>query len=119
MSQLNVSNLAGIGTTLNQVSVSTGHSLEIQGTLKFNHTGAHRVPTGTTAERPTTSSAKLGQIRFNTTTGSFELYANSQWVSIGTAGAAGNTAGNYATPARNGREIKQAGRPLVIIGYNQ
>ena len=88
MSQLNVSNLGGTPQTVGQVNVSTGHTLEIQGTLKFNHRGAHRVPTGTTAERPQSSSAKVGQIRFNTTTGSFEVYNNNTWIIIGTAGAA-------------------------------
>ena len=73
MSQLNVSNLGGTPQTVGQVNVSTGHTLEIQGTLKFDHTGGHRVPTGTTAERPSASSAKVGQIRFNTTTGRYEV----------------------------------------------
>ena len=123
MSQVNVSGLGGLGTTLNQVSVSTGHTLEIQGTLKFDHTGAHRVPTGTTAERPSVGDSKAGQIRFNTTTAQFEVYNNSTWISIGVAGSSGNTAGNYGTPARNGIEIKQAGRPsgyywIQPVGYD-
>ena len=59
MSQLNVSDIGGTPQTVGQVNVSTGHTLEIEGTLKFNHRGAHRVPTGTTAERP---SVALGPI---------------------------------------------------------
>ena len=105
MSQLNVSEMGGTPQTVGQVNVSTGHTLEIEGTLKFAHRGAHRVPTGTTAERPSVSNSKVGQIRFNTTTASFEVYNNSTWISVGVAGSAGNTAGNYSTPARNGREI--------------
>ena len=55
MSQLNVSEMGGTPQTVGQVNVSTGHTLEIEGTLKFAHRGAHRVPTGTTAERPSVS----------------------------------------------------------------
>lgn len=124
MSQLNVSEMGGTPQTVGQVNVSTGHTLEIEGTLKFAHRGAHRVPTGTTAERPSVSNSKVGQIRFNTTTASFEVYNNSTWISVGVAGSAGNTTGNYSTPARNGREIKQAGRPsgyywIQPIGYEE
>ena len=51
-------------------------------------TGAVKVPNGTTAERPT---ATLGQLRYNTTTNTFEGYqgATAAWGEIGGAGATG------------------------------
>lgn len=54
-----------------------------QGTLvglELTGTGALKVPVGTTAERPT---AAQGQLRFNTTTSSFEGYDGSAWGAIG------------------------------------
>jgi len=50
--------------------------------------GAVKVPNGTTAERPT---ATLGQLRYNTTTNTFEGYqgATAAWGEIGGAGATG------------------------------
>jgi mucin-19 len=49
-------------------------------------TGALTVPTGTTAQRPSTLAA--GMIRYNTTTGVTEIYTGSNWQAI---------AGGYAT----------------------
>lgn len=46
----------------------------------FDGTGAVKVPVGTTAERPTPAQ---GQIRYNTTDGSFEGYDGSAWGAIG------------------------------------
>jgi len=38
------------------------------------------LPNGTTAQRPATAIA--GEIRYNTTTNSVELYSNGQWITI-------------------------------------
>ena len=46
-------------------------------------TGAAEIPTGTTAQRPT---AATGQLRYNTTEGSFEGYDGSEWGAIGGGG---------------------------------
>jgi hypothetical protein len=54
-------------------------------TLDVSGTGAVKVPVGTTAQRPT---AATGQLRFNSTAGSFEGYNGSAWGSIG-GGATG------------------------------
>jgi hypothetical protein len=50
--------------------------------LDINATGAIIVPNGTTAERP--SSAVVGMLRYNSTTGYFETYTPSGWGSIAT-----------------------------------
>ena len=64
MSQLNVGALSGIASTVDQINLSTGHTLQIDGNLKFNHTGGNKLPSGTTAERP--ASPEAGYFRFNT-----------------------------------------------------
>lgn len=51
----------------------------------FNGTGALKVPTGITGERPGTPAT--GYFRFNTTTGKFEGYNGSTWGAIGGGGA--------------------------------
>ena len=48
---------------------------------KFTHTGALKVPTGTAAQRP--GSPTPGQLRYNTTSSSFEGYDGSAWGDIG------------------------------------
>lgn len=45
-----------------------------------NNTGAMKVPTGTTAQRP--SSPVSGTLRYNTTINKFEVYSGTQWLSI-------------------------------------
>jgi hypothetical protein len=57
-----------------------------QGTLvglDLTGTGAIKLPVGTTAERPT---AATGQLRYNSTTSSFEGYNGITWGSIGGGG---------------------------------
>lgn len=66
--QINVSNAGGIAT----VSISTDP------TVPGNE--AIRIPFGTTAQRP--ASPANGQLRYNTTTGTFEGYANGAWGAI-------------------------------------
>ena len=52
---LTVKDLAGIGSTIGQVSLSAGHVLEVNGTLDLTrNSGALQLPVGTTAQRPTT-----------------------------------------------------------------
>lgn len=58
------------------------------GALVLNTTSALTVPVGTTAQRPT---AATGQLRFNTTTSSFEGYNGAAWGSIGGGAVGGGT----------------------------
>ena len=122
MSQVQVSKLAGIAQTLGQVTVSPGHTLNVEGKLKFSSTEAHQLPTGTTAERP--ASPTIGDTRFNTGTNSFEIYTGVLWKSLGAAGAGGATVGDYSSPAANGIQVKLANRPsgyywIQPIGYEE
>lgn len=56
--------------------------------LSISSTGAVKIPSGTTAERPT---GTAGQIRYNSTLDRYEGYANSAWNALG-AGATGGGA---------------------------
>jgi hypothetical protein len=70
-------------------AVTTGTALAFDGTnLSVVTTGAVKVPSGTTGERPT---ATTGMFRFNTTGSQFEGYNGSAWAGVGGAsGGAGN-----------------------------
>jgi hypothetical protein len=58
------------------------------GNITFSSTGAIKVPSGTTGQRP---SAVTGMIRFNSSGTAFEGYNGTSWTSIGGAsGGAGN-----------------------------
>ena len=59
------------------------------GTVIHNYTGALRLPVGTTAQRP--GSPATGDIRFNSTTTSAEIYDGSSFTAVG--GGAGATGG--------------------------
>ena len=59
------------------------------GTVIHNYTGALRLPVGTTAQRP--GSPATGDIRFNSTTTSAEIYDGSAFTAVG--GGAGATGG--------------------------
>lgn len=109
MSKLTVSGLNGIAGSLNQVDVSSGHTLELEGNLRFDSTGAHILPSGSTAQRP--ASPAVGSMRFNTTLGQFEIaLGGSAWITLGGAGAGGGTnLGSYDSPAANGIDLKEAG----------
>ena len=65
MSDLTVNEIGGIGATINQVSLSAGHTLNVKGTLDLSkNSGALQLPTGNTAQRP--SSPNSGYMRWNT-----------------------------------------------------
>ena len=57
------------------------------GTVIHNYTGALRLPVGTTGQRP--GSPATGDIRFNSTTTSAEIYNGSEFTAVG--GGAGAT----------------------------
>jgi hypothetical protein len=85
-------NLAGAlvvgGTsTLNGNTAITG-TLSATGDGTFSGTGQVKLPAGTTGER--SGSPANGMIRYNTSLGSFEGYANGDWGGIGGAQAGGS-----------------------------
>ena len=76
-----------------QTQLYNGRNLKIWQTktwgAEYVGTGAVKMPNGTTAQRPSTTT--VGQLRYNTTTNSFEGYqgATPAWGEIGGAGATG------------------------------
>lgn len=78
-----IGDVTGLQAALDAKLNLTGGTLT--GALTLNTTSALTVPVGTTAQRPT---AATGQLRFNTSTSSFEGYNGSAWGSIG-GGATG------------------------------
>lgn len=81
-------NLAWNGTTL----AVTG-SLTTTQDSAFNSTGATKISSGTTAQRP---AGIAGQLRFNSTTTEFEGYNGTSWASVG-----GSAISNDTTTATN------------------
>lgn len=69
-----VNAIQNTGGVITAVNLDTGSS---------TGTGAVAIPAGTTAQRPTGSN---GQFRYNSTTNSFEGFANSAWGAIGGGG---------------------------------
>lgn len=82
MSELRIRKLNGVATSLGQVNVPTGHTLQIgeTGTIDCRNTGALQLPTGTTAQRP--SSPAAGYMRWNTTNASLEYYTGTAWETL-------------------------------------
>ena len=72
----------------------------------FTSTGALLLSKGTTGERPASPSA--GQIRFNTTTTTFEGYSGTAWASVGGGGATGTS----------GNDIFYENSKTVTMGYS-
>lgn len=76
------SNVVGNETVGGNLSVEGG--LTVAGTV--NGTGAIKIATGTTAERP--ASPVAGQLRFNTTSNALEVYSGTTWINGVTSGSA-------------------------------
>lgn len=75
--------------------ISDTQDMTITGYANFSGTGALKVPVGTDGERPT---AATGQIRFNSTSSTFEGYNGTAWGGFG-GGGADETARTLATLA--------------------
>jgi hypothetical protein len=75
-------------------------------------TSAMQAPAGTTAQRPSPASA--GQLRYNTTTGKFELYTGTDWEEIasGQPVPGGNTFVKQSIPTN----VAQTGNALIPSG---
>lgn len=129
MAKITTHKISGIGATLGQVSVSAGHTLEIDGVVDLTHCSSQalQLPTGTTAQRP--NPAYAGYLRWNTDADSetgntigLEFYDGSEWKLYATAipeededdsgdggGSGGGTLGTASNPAVNAKEIYDAG----------
>ena len=62
MSKLTVASIGGIPASLNQTTIPAGHTLQINGNVYHDGTGALRLPAGTTAERPSSPVTGLSLI---------------------------------------------------------
>lgn len=81
---VNVSTVGGIGTA--NLGLAPAASPTLTGDVTISSTTALRLPVGTTGQR--SGSAGNGDIRYNSTTSSFEGYAGGAWGAIG-GGATG------------------------------
>tara|TARA_R110000868_G_scaffold45365_2_gene150519 strand:- start:3821 stop:5206 length:1386 start_codon:yes stop_codon:yes gene_type:complete len=93
--QFNLSSTSGGAADVNTSSTGSGtismvtnssvtfntSTANIPNNLIFSGTGAITLPTGSTAQQP--GSSNSGMIRFNSTTNSFEGYANGSWSALG------------------------------------
>ena len=112
MSRVTIGKLGGISTTLGQVTIPSGHTLNVQGDIfHHNNTGAIKLPAGTDAQRP--GSPATGVIRFNTESNLAEVYTGSSWETIvGTGGGTVTSSlGTQANPATHGLQLKAANLP--------
>ena len=103
--RLTVQNLSGIATTLGQVSVSAGHTLEVEGIVDLSkNSGAFQLPVGNTGQRP--NSPKAGYLRWNTDNNAegneigVEYYDGYQWYPYGEfterSGSTSSAASSYS-----------------------
>ncbi len=106
-------------TALTASGAISGASLTISGDADFSGTGAIKLPVGTTAERPTPAT---GDLRFNSTLGTFEGYNGTEWGAVGGGARGGganavfyendqNVTGNYTITS--GKNAMSAG-PITI-----
>ncbi len=63
-----------------QTGSTAGLSIDASQQVTLNTTGAVTIPSGTTAQRPTTPIN--GMVRYNTDNNQFEGYINDAWVAI-------------------------------------
>jgi hypothetical protein len=91
---LTASNLQTDTTVLGSTSTSSvtisAASVSIPSAFTLNGTGALKLPSGTTAQRPT---GAVGQIRYNSNLTTVETYNGASWVEFG--GAAGASGAIY------------------------
>jgi microcystin-dependent protein len=87
---VNNSTLTG-NTSIQNLTVS--NAFNANGYAQFNSSDAFKIPSGTTAQRPSPVS---GQLRFNITTGEFEGFNGLTWGGIGGTTSSGGSAGSTA-----------------------
>jgi hypothetical protein len=84
---------------LNKIVTSTSN-------IDFDITGSIKLPVGTTAQRPGTAA---GEIRFNSSTGKFEGYNGTSWVTMGLSNASINDLNDVDTataPPADGQVLR-------------
>jgi hypothetical protein len=74
-------------------NVTATSNIEVTGFVGSSGTGAITVPSGTTAQQPSTGLV-TGMVRFNETVGKMEFYNGTAWLSIGGISATGGTITN-------------------------
>lgn len=85
-------------TTTSSVTINAA-SIDVPTAFTINSTGALKIPSGTTLQRP---SASVGQIRYNSTLAILETYNGSDWVPVaGATGASGAIFENNQTISAN------------------
>ena len=75
-----------LGTDTSSTVSFTGTNINVPSAFVISSTGAVKIPTGTTAQRPT---AATGQLRYNTTLAILETYDGSGWTPVGGANGGG------------------------------
>jgi len=96
---LTASGATVIGSTTTSSVTINAASVSVPTAFTINSTGALKLPSGTTAQRP---SAAVGQLRYNSTLAILETYDGSNWTPVGGAnGAAGAIFENTKTISAN------------------
>ena len=108
MSRLEVSKLSGTTASLGQVSIPTGTTLNIDGTLHLNRSDAYTLPSGPESSRPTPAASAVGVTRFNTDTSGLEVWTGTEWVSLDVS-TEPNAAGGSVAPPNTGETRYTAG----------
>ena len=106
------SSLTGLGTL---------SSLDVSGDISATGTGAIKIPVGTDAQRP--GSPQVGQFRWNSTSGSAEIYDGSAFAAVG-GGAGATGGGNDETFIENSYQVTEdyqlsSGKNAVSVGVLQ
>ena len=70
--------------------------------VNIDGTGALKIPTGTTAQRP---SAATGMLRFNSENSKVEFYNGSSWAEVGISAPFAASGGSEDTSSRSGYKI--------------
>ena len=74
-------------------NLTVSSNIEVTGFVGSSGTGAITVPSGTTAQQPSTGLV-TGMVRFNETVGKMEFYNGTAWLSVGDISATGGTITN-------------------------
>ena len=106
------SSLTGLGTL---------SSLTVSGDINATGNGAIKIPVGTDAQRPGTP--QVGQFRWNSTSGSAEIYDGSAFAPVG-GGAGATGGGNDETFIENSYQVTEdyqlsSGKNAVSVGVLQ
>ena len=106
------SSLTGLGTLA---------SLTVSGDINATGNGAIKIPVGTDAQRPGTP--QVGQFRWNSTSGSAEIYDGSAFAPVG-GGAGATGGGNDETFIENSYQVTEdyqlsSGKNAVSVGVLQ